>query len=168
MKKRSAYNNMTASDLARITRERGLEKPNVRTLSEWADVLEADDAKRRSSGAPEFKTVDAIGMISVPEDTAANLLILVGALAQRAGLDVDTPVPADDEALDLVSRLERRLAAAMPDVELMPMNTSETEHPGADGDRDAEDADPKADLLDESPAPQSKSKRPSPPKAKGE
>lgn len=42
----SLYDNMTASDLARITRERKLEKPNVITLREWADFLEADDAKR--------------------------------------------------------------------------------------------------------------------------
>lgn len=47
MKRKSAYASMNASDLARITRERGLEKPNVITLSEWADFLEADDAKHR-------------------------------------------------------------------------------------------------------------------------
>lgn len=46
MKRKSVYANMKAHDLARITRERGLEKPNVITLSEWADFLEADDAKR--------------------------------------------------------------------------------------------------------------------------
>lgn len=46
MKRKSVYAKMTASDLARVTRERGLEKPNVITLSEWADFLEADDAKR--------------------------------------------------------------------------------------------------------------------------
>lgn len=46
MKRKSVYAKMTASDLARITRERGLEKPDVITLSEWADFLEADDAKR--------------------------------------------------------------------------------------------------------------------------
>jgi hypothetical protein len=49
MKRTSQYANMTASDLARVTRERGLEKPNVITLSEWADFLEADDAKREKA-----------------------------------------------------------------------------------------------------------------------
>src|SRR4051794_23559048 len=49
MKRKSVYANMTASDLARITRERGLDKPNVITLSEWADFLEADDIKRREA-----------------------------------------------------------------------------------------------------------------------
>jgi hypothetical protein len=49
MKRTSQYANMTASDLARITRERGLEKPNVITLSEWADFLEANDAKREKA-----------------------------------------------------------------------------------------------------------------------
>lgn len=48
MKRTSRYATMTASDLARETRERGLEKPNVITLSEWADWLEADDVKKAS------------------------------------------------------------------------------------------------------------------------
>ena len=46
MARKSLYHGMKAHDLARITRERGLDKPNVITLSEWADYLEADDAKR--------------------------------------------------------------------------------------------------------------------------
>lgn len=46
MKRQSAYANMKAGDLARITRERGLKKPDVITRSEWADFLEKDDAKR--------------------------------------------------------------------------------------------------------------------------
>lgn len=50
MKRKSVYASMTASDLARITRERGLDKPPVVTLSEWADVLEADDVKRQQQG----------------------------------------------------------------------------------------------------------------------
>jgi hypothetical protein len=59
MKRKSAYSSMTASDLARITRERGLEKPNVLTRSEWADFLEADDAKQlKDSQAAESVDVD--------------------------------------------------------------------------------------------------------------
>jgi hypothetical protein len=46
MKRKSAYTNMKTHELARITRERGLEKPKVNTRSEWADFLDADDAKR--------------------------------------------------------------------------------------------------------------------------
>lgn len=46
MNKRSAYHSMKAHELARVTRERGLEKPKVITLSEWADFLDKDDAKR--------------------------------------------------------------------------------------------------------------------------
>lgn len=58
MKRKSVYAKMTASDLARVTRERGLEKPNVITLSEWADFLEADDAKRLAeSSSGEAATV---------------------------------------------------------------------------------------------------------------
>lgn len=51
MKRTSRYAAMTASDLARETRERGLEKPNVITLSEWADWLEADDVKKAQQPA---------------------------------------------------------------------------------------------------------------------
>lgn len=51
MKRQSRYATMTASDLARETRERGLDKPNVITLSEWADFLEADDVKRAQQPA---------------------------------------------------------------------------------------------------------------------
>jgi hypothetical protein len=46
MKRKSIYATMTTSDLVRITRERGLKKPDVITLSEWADFLEADDKRR--------------------------------------------------------------------------------------------------------------------------
>lgn len=44
MKKRtSKYANMNASDLARETRNRGLEKPQVLDISQWADWLEELD-----------------------------------------------------------------------------------------------------------------------------
>jgi uncharacterized protein (DUF2147 family) len=46
MKPKSIYHSMKAHDLARVTRERNLDKPKVITLSEWADFLDADDAKR--------------------------------------------------------------------------------------------------------------------------
>jgi hypothetical protein len=45
MKAKSKYHAMSAGELARITRERGLDKPEVITRSEWADFLAADDAK---------------------------------------------------------------------------------------------------------------------------
>lgn len=45
MKAKSKYHAMSAGELARITRERKLEKPNVLSRSEWADFLAADDAK---------------------------------------------------------------------------------------------------------------------------
>lgn len=67
MKRKSQYANMNASDLARITRERGLKKPKVITLSEWADFLEADDAKREK----QAQTVEAADMPDAeiePED----------------------------------------------------------------------------------------------------
>lgn len=192
MKRRSIYTNMTASDLARVTRERGLEKPNVKTLSEWADFLEADDATRRPQ-SPEFEIIDAIGTISVPEDTAANLVVLVSVLAQKAGLDVDAPAPEGDEALDLISRLTHRLAAALPEVELIPTQAaqSDTGAPatGEDGDRDEENADielidvsdsgsqpvrlrpdddtPPASEVEDTEAPTPTTKRPKPPSTKG-
>jgi hypothetical protein len=46
MARKSIYHAMKAHDLARVTRERGMDKPKVITLSEWADFLDADDAKR--------------------------------------------------------------------------------------------------------------------------
>lgn len=46
MKRQSVYANMTVSDLARLTRERKLDKSGVVTLSDWADLLEADDKTR--------------------------------------------------------------------------------------------------------------------------
>jgi hypothetical protein len=46
MARKSIYHSMKAHDLARVTRERGLDKPKVLSLSEWADFLDADDAKR--------------------------------------------------------------------------------------------------------------------------
>lgn len=166
MKKRSVYDSMTASDLGRVTRDRGLEKPAVTSLSEWAGWLEADDTKRRTESriAPQFETVDAIGSISVPEDTAANLVILVSALGQRAGLDVDTT--EDDESLDLISRLTNRLAQALPDVELMPTDQpSGTDQPN-DGDRDEEDAEADASHASHE-APSPTSTRPKSAKSKG-
>lgn len=42
-RKTGQYDNLNASDLARITRDRGLDKPQVITLREWADWLEAQD-----------------------------------------------------------------------------------------------------------------------------
>lgn len=67
MKKRtSIYASMTASDLARITRERGLDKPDVITLSEWANFLEADDAKRQQ----QAQDGDRDTQDSEPEDTS--------------------------------------------------------------------------------------------------
>jgi hypothetical protein len=178
MKRRSAYANMTASDLARVTRERGLEKPPVHSLSEWEDWLEAQDAKRRAQ-APEFATVDAIDTISVPADTVANLVTLVSALAQRAHIDMDTPTPDGDESLDLVSRLERRLALALPEIPLLSTPANDAGDPSIEGDagRDEADADPNAVLPmsgDEYIVTNTSSvealtsirKRPTPPKAK--
>jgi hypothetical protein len=46
MARKSIYHSMKAHDLARVTRERGMDKPKVLSLSEWADFLDADDAKR--------------------------------------------------------------------------------------------------------------------------
>jgi hypothetical protein len=46
MARKSIYHAMKAHDLARVTRERGMDKPKVLSLSEWADFLDADDAKR--------------------------------------------------------------------------------------------------------------------------
>lgn len=51
-KRTSKYANMNAGDLARETRAKGLQKPNVLTLSEWADWLEDDDKRRQSVGEP--------------------------------------------------------------------------------------------------------------------
>ena len=43
-KRLSKYATMTASDLARVTREKGLTKPEgLLHISEWADFLEAHD-----------------------------------------------------------------------------------------------------------------------------
>jgi hypothetical protein len=42
-KRTSKYANMNASDLARETRARGLEKPHVLDISQWADWLEEQD-----------------------------------------------------------------------------------------------------------------------------
>lgn len=53
MKRKSAYSTMKTHELARITRERGLKKPDVMSRSEWADFLEADDAKRLKEGVVE-------------------------------------------------------------------------------------------------------------------
>jgi hypothetical protein len=53
MARKSIYHSMKAHDLGRITRERKLDKPKVLSLSEWADFLDADDAKRA------LKTTDA-------------------------------------------------------------------------------------------------------------
>lgn len=75
-KQASIYENMNASDLARITRERKLEKPNVITLREWADFLQADDAARRNpvsatSAAETAPTVsDPYGGMSADEAVA--------------------------------------------------------------------------------------------------
>lgn len=52
MRRAGKYDNYTASDLARETRARGLEKPNVITLREWADWLEAHD-KAAEAETPE-------------------------------------------------------------------------------------------------------------------
>lgn len=86
MKKRSIYSNMTASDLARITRERGLEKPNVITLSEWADFLEDEDKKRQN---PDAGTDTAFGFEETApshEDfEAMTVKQLKAALAERDG-----------------------------------------------------------------------------------
>ena len=52
-KRTSKYASMTASDLARETRERGLAKPDGMTnVSEWADWLESLDAQQPSVGEP--------------------------------------------------------------------------------------------------------------------
>lgn len=50
---KSAYAKMNISELSRITRERGLDKPRVRTRSEWADFLDKDDAKRAAQPQPK-------------------------------------------------------------------------------------------------------------------
>jgi hypothetical protein len=51
-RKRTIYDNMNAGDLARITRERGLQKPDVLHIVEWADWLAEQDAKQDASKAP--------------------------------------------------------------------------------------------------------------------
>jgi type II secretory pathway component PulK len=59
MAQKNAYSSMKAHDLARITRERGLEKPKVITLREWADFLAADDAKRLKASQSAESVVEA-------------------------------------------------------------------------------------------------------------
>lgn len=84
MKRKSRYANMNASDLARITSERGLEKPKVITLSEWADFLDADDAKRV---------------------TAENTETVTRSVSQsEAGTDADTDARAQDTIDNLKSK----------------------------------------------------------------
>lgn len=69
MKRKSAYSTMKTHELARITRERGLKKPDVMSRSEWADFLEADDAKRQQP----LKTVESTDAEDAPEtDTSVN------------------------------------------------------------------------------------------------
>lgn len=46
MKKRGLYSHYTAAELAQETRRRGLEKPDVLTLREWADWLESAEASK--------------------------------------------------------------------------------------------------------------------------
>ncbi len=168
MKRQSVYAKMTASDLARITRDRGLEKPGVKTLSEWADFLEADDINRQSaSSSPEFEIVEAesgepiLGYVVEPEK-ANSLANLVSALALKAGVDI-TPVDFADEAPPLFDQLEQQLAAI---AQAGDDNTVEaTANSTVDGDRDTEDADPNASLPDsDSPTPPKRPKVPTPKK----
>ena len=52
-KRISRYAAMTTSELAAETRKRGLTKPEgMINISEWADFLEADDAKAAEVPAP--------------------------------------------------------------------------------------------------------------------
>jgi len=50
MKRTSKYANMNAHDLAEETRNRGLEKPDVLTISDWANWLEEQD---KAEGNPD-------------------------------------------------------------------------------------------------------------------
>lgn len=73
MKRQSIYANMTASDLARVSRERGLEKPNVITLSEWADFLEADDARTQAKQAKADEAADTAPIEPVNKASAPEI-----------------------------------------------------------------------------------------------
>lgn len=59
VKRTSKYANLTASDLARITRERGLAKPEgMKNISEWADWLEGLDGETQAAEAAPLAAPD--------------------------------------------------------------------------------------------------------------
>jgi hypothetical protein len=91
MKRKSIYATMTTSDLVRITRERGLKKPDVITLSEWADFLEADDKRRESSRAKVITDDEAANMPDAETDEDRD--------TEDADSEVETPIPAKRHAL---------------------------------------------------------------------
>lgn len=85
--KPSKYGHLTASDLARITRERGLEKPDVITLREWADWLEEWEkaaSKATAEAVPET-TASKSGVPTYDTLNAMTVKKLKAALAERGG-----------------------------------------------------------------------------------
>ncbi len=101
MKRKSIYDSMTASDLARITRERGLNKPDVITLRDWANFLEADDAKRTQQSQAE-KADSNEGRVISDEEAAnmpdAELEIIDGDRDEDDALTDETPAPTETPA----------------------------------------------------------------------
>jgi hypothetical protein len=73
MARKSIYHAMKAHDLARVTRERGMDKPKVLSLSEWADFLDADDAKRAlKTTVADRDTEDSSAQDSIDEKVASK------------------------------------------------------------------------------------------------
>ena len=81
-RKRTKYDHMTASDLARETRALGLEKPDVLTLREWADWL--DEQSTVHQQAPVLQQANAEF-----SDARATRLATLNGLTTHADLDAE-------------------------------------------------------------------------------
>jgi hypothetical protein len=126
MKRVSKYATMTASDLARVTRERGLEKPTVLHISEWADWLEEID--QQTDAAPVVES-----QVAAVENAAPALALQ----AQYDAMSKDNAVKAAHHAG--MPTTNRTTKAEAIDFLLAAAAVSEDEQQAADDDAETGD-----------------------------
>lgn len=67
MAKRTRFDNMSASDLARETRALGLDKPNVLTRRDWASWLNEQSMKTPTASEPAASDASGYDAMTVAE-----------------------------------------------------------------------------------------------------